>query len=149
MEYGPGPGVEESERPEEEIRRILAVARAAVERIARLQALTAGLAPLRDRQAVADFVLGSGVASLGGRTGSICLLTPAGDELAIVAQAGYPNEVLDVYATFPLGAALPASDAVRNGAVYLESPEERDALYPDLGSAPLVQDAAYAIVPLA
>src|SRR5205807_1966244 len=54
MEYGPGPGVEESERPEEEIRRILAVA-----------------------------------------------------------------------------------------------PEARDALYPGLGAAPLVQDAAYAIVPLA
>ncbi|MCA1844683.1 MAG: SpoIIE family protein phosphatase [Actinobacteria bacterium] len=150
MEYGPGRGLEERERPEEEIRRILAVARAAVERIALLQALTAGLAPLGDRQAVADFVLGSGVASLGGRTGSICLLTPAGDELAIVAQTGYPNDVLDAYATFPLAAALPASDAARSGKpVYLESPEERDALYPDLGSAPLVQDAAYAIVPLA
>jgi serine phosphatase RsbU (regulator of sigma subunit) len=144
------PEVDEAERPEEEIRRILAVARDAVERIARLQALTAGLAPLRDRQAVVDFVLGSGVASLGGRTGSMCLRTPAGDELAIVAAAGYSEEVLSAYETFPVDAPLPASDAVRTGQpVYLESPAERDALYPHLRDAPLVPDAAYAIVPLA
>jgi serine phosphatase RsbU (regulator of sigma subunit) len=142
--------VEDSGRPEEEIRRILAVARAAVERIARLQALTAGLAPLRDRQAVVDFVLGTGVGSLGGRTGSMCLLTPAGDELAIVAATGYPEDVLSAYGTFPLDAPLPASDAVRTGQpVYLESPEERDALYPALRHAPLVPDQAYAIVRLA
>ena len=123
---------------------------ASVERIARLQELTAGLAELWERKAVADFVLGTGAASLGAITGSLCLLTPGGDELEIAAHNGYPPELVEKWSRFPLDSHLPASDAVRTGeAVYLESPTERDRRYPALKSAPMVEAQAYAIVPLA
>lgn len=124
-------------------------AAASVERIVRLQELTAGLAQLWDRQAVADFVLGAGVASLGGITGSLCLLTPTGAELEIAAHNGYPPELVERWSRFPVDSPLPASDAVRTGAaVYVESPAERDRQYPMLQSAPMLQAQAYAIVPL-
>lgn len=120
-----------------------------VERLARLQAMTAGLAPLWDRKDIADFVLGAGVASLGAVNGSLCLLTGRGDELEIAAHTGYRADVMETWSRFALDADLPASDAVRTGrAVYLESPQARDRHYPRLRSAPMVDAHAYAIVPL-
>lgn len=123
--------------------------RAIADRLTLLQSLTARLARLRDRESVAELVLGEALGELGANTGSLCLLTDDGLSLAIVAQAGYPTDVTTAYATFPVDAPLPASEAVRERrSVFLRSPEDRDARFPALLQAPLVPDAAYAIVPL-
>jgi len=119
------------------------------ERLAILQSLTARLARTRDEAAVAKLVLGEGLAELGGDTGSLCLLTPDGDELEIVAESGYPADVNEAFRRFSLDAPLPASDAVRTGeSVFIETSAELEARYPIFLEAPVVGDESVAIVPL-
>ena len=113
-----------------------------------LRRLSAELARLHTSEEVAAYILGAVVQVLGGNTGSLCLLTGDGN-LQIVAEEGYSAAVTAVWTTFPVDAALPASDAVRTGtAVFLTSPEDRDTRYPIFKERPVVQDNAYAIEPL-
>jgi PAS domain S-box-containing protein len=124
-------------------------AEAAAFRLASLQAVTAELSRAVDVAGVAGAILGAGVSGLGGRTGSLCLLAPGGAEIEIAHQTGYPEEVTRHWHSFPLGAALPASDAVRSGQMILvSSPAERDQRYPVFRDTPVVPDSAFAVVPL-
>ncbi|MBV9410520.1 MAG: GAF domain-containing protein [Acidimicrobiia bacterium] len=122
----------------------------APEHDALLRRLSAELARLHSFDELTAYILGAVVPLLGGNTGSLCLLTKDANELAIVAEHGYSVEVNDAYSTFPLDAPMPASEAVRTAkAVYITSPEDRDSRYPIFLEQPVVQDAAYAIEPLA
>src|SRR3954451_6004273 len=113
-----------------------------------LRRLAAELARLHTLDEVAAYILGAVVQVLGGNTGSLCLTTGDGD-LQIVAHEGYPETVTDAFASFPLDAPLPASEAVRTGcAGLLTSPEARATRYPIFRERPVVQDDAYAIEPL-
>jgi serine phosphatase RsbU (regulator of sigma subunit)/transcriptional regulator with GAF, ATPase, and Fis domain/anti-sigma regulatory factor (Ser/Thr protein kinase) len=121
----------------------------AAARLASLQAVAAGLTRALGTTEVADVVLGRGVAETGARSASLCLLQPDGETVAIVAAAGYSTDVRERWHTFPVSADLPASDAIRTGqAVYLRSAEERDARYPVFRDTPVVDNGAFAIVPL-
>lgn len=114
-----------------------------------LRRLSGELARLHSWDDVCAYVIGAAVQLLGGNTGSLCLLSADGGELEIVAEHGYSLEVSAAWTKFPVDAPLPASDAVRTGtAVFITSPEQRDARYPVLKEQPVVQDAAYAIEPL-
>jgi serine phosphatase RsbU (regulator of sigma subunit) len=94
-------------------------------------------------------VLTEGVPAVGGRTGSICLLAPDGTTVEIVHEVGYRDDVKDRWRSFPLDADLPASEAIRTGAmVLLGGPDDRDARYPAFRGTPVVNDNAYAVVPL-
>jgi len=115
-----------------------------------LRRLSGELARLHSWEDVAAYVIGAAVQLLGGNTGSLCLLTADGRELEIVAEHGYSLEVNAVWTTFRVDAPLPASEVVRTGtAVFITSPEDRDSRYPIFRDQPVVQDAAYAIEPLA
>jgi len=122
----------------------------AVDRDALLRRLSGELARLHSWEDVAAYVIGAAVQLVGGNTGSLCLLTPDKRELEIVAEHGYSLEVNAVWTRFRVDAPLPASEAVRTGEpVFITSPEDRDARYPIFLDQPVVQDAAYAIEPLA
>jgi GAF domain-containing protein len=115
-----------------------------------LRRLSSELARLHSWEDVAAYVIGAAVQLLGGNTGSLCLLTPDGRELEIVAEHGYSLEVTAVWTKFRVDAPLPASEAVRTGsAVFITSPEDRDSRYPIFREQPVVEDNAYAIEPLA
>ncbi|HEV3351729.1 MAG TPA: GAF domain-containing protein [Acidimicrobiales bacterium] len=114
-----------------------------------LRRLSGELARLHSWDDVAAYVIGAAVQLLGGNTGSLCLLTPDGRELEIVAEHGYSLEVTAVWTRFRVDAPLPASEAVRTGKpVFITSPEDRDDRYPIFKEQPVVEDKAYAIEPL-
>jgi GAF domain-containing protein len=114
-----------------------------------LRRLSGELARLHSWDDVAAYVIGAAVQLLGGNTGSLCIVTPDGRELEIVAEHGYSLEVTAVWTKFRVDAPLPASEAVRMGKpVFITSPEDRDSRYPIFVEQPVVQDAAYAIEPL-
>jgi len=122
----------------------------ALDHDALLRRLSAELARLHTWDDVAAYVIGAAVQLVGGNTGSLCLLTPDNRELEIVAEHGYSLEVTAVWTRFRVDAPLPASEAVRTGdAVFITSPEDRDTRYPIFLDHPVVQDAAFAIEPLA
>lgn len=94
-------------------------------------------------------MLGEGVAALGARTGSLCLLTARGDELEIVGSNGYSEELLGAWSRFPLGADLPASVAVRTDEpIFIRSVEDRHERYPIFATLPEDAVEAHAILPL-
>ncbi len=114
-----------------------------------LRRVSSELARLHSWDDVAAYVVSGAVQLLGGNTGSLCLLTADKRELEIIAEHGYSLEVSAVWTRFRVDAPLPASEAVRTGkAVFITSPEDRDARYPIFVDHPVVQDAAYAIEPL-
>src|SRR3954454_17731625 len=93
--------------------------------------LTAGLAERMDIRSIADFVLGVGRDAIEANRGTLCLITPDGDWLEVVAQVGYDTDMMSVWQRFSLADPLPASDAVRTAsAVYLHDPQERARRYP-------------------
>jgi GAF domain-containing protein len=115
-----------------------------------LRRLSSELARLHSWEDVAAYVIGAAVQLLGGNTGSLCLVTPDKRELEIVAEHGYSLEVTAVWTKFRIDAPLPASEVARTGKpVFITSPEDRDTRYPIFTEQPVVQDAAYAIEPLA
>ena len=121
----------------------------AAARLSGLQAVTAALARALDPAEVADAVFVDGLAHLGGNTASLCLVAPDGTMVDIVHEIGYSDDVKQEWRSFPLDAPLPASEAIRTGAlVLLRSREERDALYPVFVGTPMVGSQAHAIVPL-
>src|SRR4051812_37795648 len=124
-----------------------ATLRAALARLVGLQRVTAELCRAVSVADVAAVALSTARDELGARTGSLCLLV--GDELEIVDAVGYAGDVMDHWGRFPLDADLPASDAVRSGRpVFLRSPAERMARYPIFAGSPVVDDAAFAMIPL-
>jgi serine phosphatase RsbU (regulator of sigma subunit) len=92
--------------------------------------LTAGLAEQMDVQAIARYVLDTGVAAIGASAGSLCLITPDGTEFEVVGQVGYPEGVIEEWTRFPVDAPVPAADAVRAAAPVYFAHGDRGDLYP-------------------
>jgi GAF domain-containing protein/anti-sigma regulatory factor (Ser/Thr protein kinase) len=110
----------------------LAEANKAAERSARLQAVTAALAPATTAEHVASVVVSEGVTALGAVGGS--LLVPSADGLLEVPGAlGYSEELIERLRAEHPGTDLPAAVALRTGeSVWLESLHERDSRFPGL-----------------
>ncbi|HEV2760290.1 MAG TPA: SpoIIE family protein phosphatase [Acidimicrobiales bacterium] len=118
-------------------------------RLRGLQAVTMSLIRAVDARSVAEAVLTEGVPALGGRTGSILLVTEDGETVDLVHEIGYAELVKDRWGSFPLAESLPVNDAIRTGQiVLLNGPVDRDERYPGLWGVPVVDDAAVAIAPL-
>jgi serine phosphatase RsbU (regulator of sigma subunit) len=118
-------------------------------RLRGLQAVTMSLIRAVDARSVAEAVLTEGVPALGGRSGSILLVAEDGENVEIVHEIGYREDVKTRWRTFPLAAQLPASDAIRSGQiVLLNGPEDRDARYPVFRDTPVMGDKAVAVAPL-
>ena len=114
----------------------------------RALSVAGALAGAASADEVAAVVLHQALALVGAAGVNLSLLNLEGRELVTTASAGYAPELIQRFQTYPLDAALPASDAVRSGeGVWLNSAAVRDRLYPHLaGLAP--EHAAWAIVPL-
>jgi len=118
-------------------------------RLRGLQAVTMSLIRAVDARSVAAAVLTEGVPALGGCSGSILLVADDGENVEIVHEIGYRDEVKEAWRKFPLAAELPASDAIRTGQiVLLHGPEDRDRRYPVFRDTPVIGDKAVAVAPL-
>jgi PAS domain S-box-containing protein len=147
--------ITERKRAEEERDRLLAAeqsARRAAElaagRLARLQAVTSGLADARTSSEVADVIVVHSAGGLGAASGAVCLVAPDGERLEVVRHVGYEPSAIERYQTFSLDAPLPASEALRTREmILLGSLEERYERFPALRSM-TSHNASFAAVPL-
>lgn len=117
-------------------------------RLARLQAVTAGLADARTPQDVADVIIVQGAAALGADSGALSLLLDDGERLEVIRHVGYDLITVDRYHPISLDARLPASEALRTGApVLMRSLDERHERFPSLRAQP-TRNVSFAVVPL-
>ena len=115
-----------------EVRR-LSVAQRVSDRAARLQRVTAALARARTPEDVAAAVVSEGVAALGASGGGLLVPAADGEHITVPGVVGYGEALVGQLRAERLDAPLPAAAAMRTGeAVWLESQEERDRLFPEL-----------------
>lgn len=142
-------------RAEEERNQLLAAEREArreaelaAGRVARLQAVTAGLADARTPGDVADVIIEQGTEAMGAASGALCVLADDGEQLEVIRYVGYDLSSMERYQTFSLDAPLPASQAIRTGRILLlRSLDERDEQFPALRGLPS-RSISSAVVPL-
>ncbi len=88
-------------------------------------------------------------AELAGAAGAVVGMV-SGDEIAVVADHGYPDGFLDPWQTFPLLEGMPMSDVIRTGeAAYCSSRAERDRRWPIFRGVGLTASEAFVVLPLA
>lgn len=116
-------------------------------RAARLRELSIRLSAALTPEAVAETALEASVAVLGASGGAV-LLSANSRMLAVPATLGYDARLVTRIQGESPAAELPAATALRSGEeVWLQSPEERDARFPELiGLEP--QTVSMAAVPL-
>ncbi len=129
---------------EEELRRQRA-------RLTQRYQLTAALSSAATTAEVARVVLDKGLVAFGADAGALALADEHDREaLQIVAQFGYPEELIGAWRRFPAALASPVTEAYRTGeAAWVESPAEALARFPTW--APAVAsgpDRAWAGMPL-
>lgn len=117
-------------------------------RAQRLQAVAAALSAELSATEAARAVLREGITALGAGRGVISLLDRDRTTLSIVASLGYDREGWGRFERFPVDGPYPVSEAVRlRDVVIVESQQELQARYPDLGAA--IQEGGTAVaVPL-
>jgi PAS domain S-box-containing protein len=104
----------------------------ALDRLTRLQALTASLSEAVSSEQVADVILTQAAAVLGTCAGVVARLSDDGSELVSLHAAGYSAKVVNSLGRFRTDARLPLPDAVRDRQpVLLANLAERDARYPE------------------
>ncbi|HSU14161.1 PAS domain S-box protein [Longimicrobium sp.] len=118
--------------------------------IARLQAVTAGLATARTMEEVAQAALGESMRALGAAAGWISQLKPASDRVELVWATGHAADVMDEFRSVPLDLNIPLADAVRTGEILcLESREALERLYPGIPDrGQRSRYGAWAVVPM-
>ncbi len=123
------------------------VAEATTERMRRMQALTAALSQAATAPQVADVIVHQGLAALDAVAGTVTTLNPEDQTLELVHASGGEAAQLEPYHRVSLDTPVPVAEAARTGApVWITSPEDRTARYPEMQPAP--EHRAWAIVPL-
>jgi signal transduction histidine kinase len=121
-------------------------ARRAAERTARLQAVTAALAEALTPAQVAEVIVAQGLTALGARAGSMTVLADNDTTIEILREFGYDAELIREWRRFSVDRPSPIGEAVRTAApIWLESPAERAARYPELAPS---SDGAWVALPL-
>jgi PAS domain S-box-containing protein len=93
-----------------------------VQRIGRLQAVTAALSRAVTPTAVAEVFVREGAAAMSASGGFVRLLTPGGRKLTLQATVGYSAQFRKRYKSLPLNSALPGAEVFRTGRErYFES----------------------------
>ncbi len=106
-------------------------AEVAAQRLSRLHEVTTALAAARDVSEVAEAVTVGAAASLGASLSALCVLEPDGQTMRLIGIDGASPETMHTWATFPLAAEVPASEAVRtNRPVVVRSLDELHQRYP-------------------
>jgi len=111
---------------------IVALAHRATDRSARLQHVTASLAGAISTEDVAKVAVSQGTEAIEASGGAL-LVPGTGGRLEVLAQMNYTEPLLERLRTGGIEARLPAAKALRTGEpVWLESPEQRDEMFPEL-----------------
>src|SRR5205807_1046582 len=125
-------------------------AEAMVDRLRRLQLVMSELTGARDAEHVADIIVSQAADAIGATRAAVSLVD--GEWLRVIrmtdAMTGAGAEVQDRWATYPVAANLPASEAFRTASVVVvRGWDELVARYPQLATE-AAQDRAYICVPL-
>ena len=108
----------------------------ALERIARLQSITAALSESLTPAQVSDVIVEQSMAALKASSALVALLNENKTELEIVRAVGYNQDLLDAWRYFPIDSPSPLAEAVRTGQpAWAESRQNRIARYPHLAEA--------------
>lgn len=119
------------------------------DRLARLQSLTAALSNARSREELADIVVGATATELGATRGSLSVVDASGENLQLIRSAGISPSSVERFRSYPVDAALPASEAFRTKELLLlANSAERDRRFPAVAGSPPEYDHALALVPL-
>jgi len=122
----------------------------AADRTATLLKTTAGLAGTFTLDNLAQLILSDGAAALNARAGIVGILRPDGEQVDIIASAGYEDGLVDPFRSFPITAHYPLADSIRTGKpLVLKDSVQRGELYPELAEfAERVGAGAAAAIPL-
>jgi len=113
--------------------RALAAASRTTDQAARLQRVTAALARARTPEDVATVVISEAVTALGAYGGGLLVPAPDGEHLAVPGAVGYAEDLMGQLREERIDADLPAATALRTGsAIWIESPDERNARFPEM-----------------
>ena len=105
-----------------------------VDRLTRLQGLTAELAVAGSVEEVVDAAVRTLQHAVGARAASFCRID--GETVRIEGSIGYPPEVTERWCAFPLAEEVPLAESIRTGQpVLLGSRAELLARYPHLASS--------------
>jgi GAF domain-containing protein len=107
-------------------------ARAAEDRVRRLQEVTAGLSAASTPAEVGRVVLERGRDATGASAGSVALLDADGATVTTLALLGYGDAVRQQFRSYPVTADLPTARSIREGPLWLHDGEEVRAAHPDL-----------------
>ncbi|HEY6889147.1 MAG TPA: GAF domain-containing protein, partial [Solirubrobacter sp.] len=120
-----------------------------IDRLHRLQTMTAALARALTPQEVAATAAAQGAEALGASSAWVALLAEDGRSLELAHAAGHELATRERFASLPLDAELPLAEAARTSrAVWLESADEIFGGYPRFAEVrPQAQSAA--LLPLA
>ena len=116
-----------------------AAAEEAVDRIRRLQHMTAQLNRATDREEIADVIFNVGLATVGAAAGSLALVdtdtagTPI--RLRFIRSAGYAAFTMDPSVSYDVAPGRPLSEAVlRRQTVFISTREEWQVRFPDVST---------------
>jgi PAS domain S-box-containing protein len=105
----------------------------ALDRLTRLQALTASLSQAVTSEQVAEAIISQGILALRASAGCVTLLSADRSELVLLRITGAVPEVATKWHRFPVGAPVPLAEAVREQKpVIVETLAERFTRYPAL-----------------
>ena len=131
---------------EQLVRNARSRAEAATRRLEHLQRIAAALSNLLSPDEVAEVIMTEVAPEMGGASQALWLLDETGQALRLVKVAESPRAAQ--FAEMPLGGNLPGARVVSTGqAVFVNSREERDRLFPTLSG--LSNSASFAVLPLA
>ncbi|WP_437730037.1 ATP-binding protein [Sorangium sp. So ce1335] len=106
-----------------------------VERLQRLQAITAALAGARSLAEIAGTIIDQGMPALDAEVGVVALLSSDGATLRNLGFKGVPVDTEADWVEYPVDSPVPVAEAARLGApVIVPTREERNARYPVLAS---------------
>jgi PAS domain S-box-containing protein len=105
----------------------------AVDRTARLQAVTAALSESLTPLQVAEVIVEQSMAVLKATSALVVLVNEDRNELEIVKAVGYPKNLVESWQQFSLNLNTPLTEAIQTGKpVWIETLAERLARYPHL-----------------
>ena len=101
-------------------RRARQLAERALDRLARLHRVTAGLAEALTQHQVASVVMEQGIAALEASSGRIALVRADGRAMDVIASVGYTY----VQSPVPIDVHLPTNEVIRTGHALFEHPHQ-------------------------
>lgn len=105
----------------------------ALERVARLQSITAALSESLTPAQVSQVIVEQSMAALGASSALVALLNENKTELEIVRAVGYSQDLLDTWRHFAIDSPFPLAEAVRTGQpIWGQARQNQIARYPHL-----------------